>query len=132
MFSVWYTIPIGKRSHQPKYKLNSTTTQQNSILTVCYYRSGRDRKPIEVIGTYNPIPAPLPEELKAKGERPIKDVALDFQRAKYWLGVGAQPTEPLTKLFKKAGILNVEWPAPSRVLKPINDKVVAPQKNIVD
>ncbi|GMM34886.1 mitochondrial 37S ribosomal protein [Saccharomycopsis crataegensis] len=109
------------RKHSPVYNI-----------VVSRARTGRDTKPIEVIGTYNPIPAPLPLELKKQGARPVKDVALDFSRAKYWLGVGAQPTEPIVKLFKKAGILNMEWPAPSEVLKPINDKVAVPQKDILE
>jgi len=50
---------------------------------------------MEVLGTYNPIPQPDPE-----GEgRPFKDIKLDISRAKYWLGVGAQPSEPAWKLL---------------------------------
>jgi len=50
---------------------------------------------MEVLGTYNPIPQPDPE-----GEgRPFKDIKLDKSRAKYWLGVGAQPSEPAWKLL---------------------------------
>lgn len=76
-------------------------------------RSGRNKLPIEVIGTYNPIPTPLTEQQKAEGHiRPIKDIALDFDRARYWIGVGAQPTEVVARLFRKAGILHPEWPAP--------------------
>ena len=50
---------------------------------------------MEVLGTYNPLPQPDPE-----GEgRQFKDIKLDISRAKYWLGVGAQPSEPAWKLL---------------------------------
>lgn len=79
------------RKHQPVY---------NIVVTKA--RLGRDQKPIEVLGTYNPIAPPLkPWE---KDQKPAKHVELDFDRAKYWLSVGAQPTETVTKLLKKAEI----------------------------
>lgn len=49
-----------------------------------------------MIGTYDPIPKPAPETGK-----PFKDVQLDFARAEYWLGVGAQPSDPVARLLKK-------------------------------
>jgi len=56
---------------------------------------------MEVLGTYNPIPQPHPE-----GEgRPFKDIKLDISRAKYWLGVGAQPSEPAWKLLSMVYLL---------------------------
>ncbi len=92
------------RVHQPIYNIVVTNK-----------RTKRDGKPIEVIGTYNPIPTPLTTKQREQGYVPTKDVALDFTRAKYWLGVGAQPTETIAKLLKKAGILYPEWPLPSKV-----------------
>lgn len=77
-------------------------------------KAARDSLPIEVIGTYNPIPAPRTKEQIDGGEKPVKDVRLDFHRAKYWLGVGAQPSETVARLFKKAGILPPEWPGPNK------------------
>ncbi|VEU22233.1 DEKNAAC103252 [Brettanomyces naardenensis] len=101
------------RSHQPVYNLVVTTK-----------RTKRDGKPIEVIGTYNPVPAPLTPEQKTLGYVPTKDVKLDFQRAKYWLGVGAQPSDSVAKLLKKAGILYEEWPAPKNTAKVVTKKEV--------
>lgn len=63
--------------------------------------SARDKKPLEVIGTYNPIPQ-LPTGLsaeQARTARPYKDIALDRSRAKYWLGVGAQPSDSVWRLL---------------------------------
>ena len=54
--------------------------------------SARDGRFIEEIGYYNPITDPI--ELKVDGDR-----------AKYWLGVGAQPTDTTRALLKKGGVL---------------------------
>ncbi|ODQ66870.1 ribosomal protein S16 [Nadsonia fulvescens var. elongata DSM 6958] len=65
--------------------------------------------PIEVLGTYNPIPLPqTPEEVKA-GIAKTKQIEMDFDRIKYWIGVGAQPTERVGWLLEKAGILTKGW-----------------------
>lgn len=46
-------------------------------------------------GTYDPIPKPAPH-----GEgKPYKDIKIDIARAKYWLGVGAQPSDPAWRLL---------------------------------
>lgn len=54
--------------------------------------SSRDGKFIEEIGTYDPLTTPAA-------------VKVDAERAKYWLGVGAQPTETVRALLKKAEVL---------------------------
>ncbi|MCW2924175.1 MAG: ribosomal protein, partial [Thermoleophilia bacterium] len=46
---------------------------------------------IETIGTYNPQTDPSTLDVKA-------------ERAQYWLGVGAQPSERVAKLLKVAGV----------------------------
>ena len=55
-------------------------------------RSPRDGRFIEEIGYYNPMTAPA--EINVNGER-----------AKYWLGVGAQPTDTVRTLLKKTGVI---------------------------
>lgn len=47
------------------------------------------------IGTYDPIPKPAPLGVG----KPFKDIQLDTARAKYWLGVGAQPSDPAWRLL---------------------------------
>ena len=54
-------------------------------------RKPRDGTTIEEIGTYDPI---------AKDAQ----VSINEERAKYWVGVGAQPTEVVRKLFSKKGL----------------------------
>ncbi|MBB4839390.1 small subunit ribosomal protein S16 [Sphingomonas kyeonggiensis] len=63
-------------------------------IVVADARSPRDGKFIEKIGTYNP--------LLAKDD--AKRVVLDGERAKYWLGVGAQPTDRVARFLDAAGL----------------------------
>ena len=55
-------------------------------------RNARDGRAIEELGYYNPVSEP--SVLKINGER-----------AKYWLGVGAQPSDTVRGLLKKSGVI---------------------------
>ncbi len=55
-------------------------------------RSPRDGKFIEEIGYYNPLMNPA-------------EIKIDAEKAKKWIGTGAQPTETVRSLFKKSGII---------------------------
>lgn len=88
-------------------RFGTTRTPVYNII-LAQAKSARGKKPIEVLGTYNPIPqtplaTPDAPEFLPTGERfapkKYKDIKLDTARTKYWLGVGAQPTEPVEKLF---------------------------------
>ncbi|GHJ83741.1 hypothetical protein NliqN6_0143 [Naganishia liquefaciens] len=92
----------------------------------------RDAQPLEKLGEYDPIPRPPPpssslasaiansyhlasrapsaEELAAQ-RRGEKKIIWDVERIRYWLGVGAQPTESVVKLLERAGVLegNHKW-----------------------
>ena len=61
-----------------------------SRVVVAAARTKRDGRVIEEIGTYNP-----------KAEPSI--ITIDGERAQYWLGVGAQPTEAVAALLKITG-----------------------------
>ena len=50
----------------------------------------RDGRPVEEVGVYNPI---------------SKECKFDIPKIKQWLSYGAQPTETVTNLLKKAEIL---------------------------
>ena len=69
-------------------------------------RKKRDGRVIEEIGKYHPKSDP-------------SFIEVDSERAQYWLGVGAQPTEPVAVLLKLTG----DWqrykgePAPSEPLR---------------
>ncbi|KAF3014206.1 hypothetical protein G7054_g12152 [Neopestalotiopsis clavispora] len=72
-------------------------------IVVAQARSARNKKPIEVIGTYDPMPKADPYD---DSGRLHKDIKLDILRAKYWLGVGAQPTDTMWRLMSMVGILD--------------------------
>ena len=55
-------------------------------------RYPRDGRFIEEIGYYNPMTAPI-------------EVKIDAEKAKKWLGNGAQPTETVKALLKKSEII---------------------------
>jgi small subunit ribosomal protein S16 len=76
-------------------------------------RTKRDGRAIEEIGIYNPKTEP-------------SFIRVESERAQYWLGVGAQPSEAVEAIFKASG----DWqkfkgepaPAPLRVAEPKRDK----------
>ncbi len=55
-------------------------------------RYPRDGRFIEEIGTYNPMTEPA-------------TVEIDAEKAKKWIGNGAQPTDTVKALLKKSNIL---------------------------
>ena len=61
-------------------------------IVVADSRYPRDGRFIEEIGYYNPMTEP-------------KEIKIDAEKAKKWLGNGAQPTETVKTLFKKSGII---------------------------
>jgi small subunit ribosomal protein S16 len=69
-------------------------------IVVADSRSPRDGKFIEEIGTYQPL---------KKGD----NVAMDLERAKYWLSKGAQPSDTVSSFIKKAIRAAAAAPAPA-------------------
>ncbi len=55
-------------------------------------RTARDGKCIEELGYYNPMVDPA-------------EIKIDAEKAKKWLGNGAQPTDTARALLKKAGAI---------------------------
>ncbi|WP_322820434.1 30S ribosomal protein S16 [Chloroflexus sp.] len=78
-----------------KIRLRRTgkTKQPSYRIVVADSRSPRDGKFIETIGYYLPTRQPKVLEIKA-------------DRARYWLGVGAQPTDVVVKLLKRVNVLD--------------------------
>ncbi|WP_322494159.1 30S ribosomal protein S16 [Chloroflexus sp.] len=78
-----------------KIRLRRTgkTKQPSYRIVVADSRSPRDGKFIETIGYYLPTRQPKVLEVNA-------------DRARYWLGVGAQPTEVVVKLFQRVNLLD--------------------------
>lgn len=61
-------------------------------IVVADVRSPRDGRYIERIGTYNPQTQP-------------SDVQVNVEKAREWLGKGAQPTQQVRKLLQISGAL---------------------------
>lgn len=70
--------------HRPAYRV-----------VIADARAPRDGKFIETIGHYNPQLQP-------------KVLVIKQDRARYWLGVGAQPSDTVVRLFKNVGVLDTE------------------------
>ena len=58
---------------------------------VAVNQPNKKAKPLDILGTFNPI----------ADEQGIKHVELDFQKAKYWIGVGSQFSLKVHWLFAK-------------------------------
>ncbi|KAF2868067.1 ribosomal protein S16 domain-containing protein [Massariosphaeria phaeospora] len=76
-------------------------------IVVAHARTARNSRPLEVLGTYDPIPKP-PRPGDTHG-RPWKDIKLDISRARYWVGVGAQPSDTAWRLLSMVGILEPQF-----------------------
>jgi small subunit ribosomal protein S16 len=82
-------------------------------IVVADSRTKRDGRVIEEIGKYHPKEDP-------------SFIEVNSERAQYWLGVGAQPSEPVAAILKVTG----DWqkfrgepaPAPMLVAEPRRDK----------
>lgn len=74
-----------------KIKLARAGSTHNPVyrIVVAEARSRRDGRFAEILGTYSP---------KAKGEQ----LRLDLERADYWVGTGAIPTDTSRSLIKRA------------------------------
>jgi len=69
---------VGARN-TPFYRIVATDT-----------RTKRDGRPIEELGTYNPV---APDE---------PNFTINLERAEYWLGTGAQPSDTVRSFIRKA------------------------------
>ncbi len=54
-------------------------------------KNRRDGPFLEIIGTYDPLKEP-------------SEIKIDTERAKYWIGCGAQPTSVVKKLLTISGM----------------------------
>ncbi len=79
-------------------------------------RSPRDGRFLEKVGTYNPMLAKDDENR----------VIINADRAKYWLGVGAQPTDRVAIFLGKAGIS--EMPAQANNPQKAQPKAAAVER----
>ena len=69
------------------------TKQPSYRLVIADSRAPRDGKFIEIIGHYNPVRQP-------------KELVVKEDRARYWLSVGAQPSDTVVRLLKQVNVLD--------------------------
>jgi small subunit ribosomal protein S16 len=96
--------PLGlafDKSTMVKIRLKRTGAKNSPVyrVVVADGRSPRDGKFIEELGTYWPL---RKDEL---------NFSINLDRAKYWLGVGAQPSETVSSMIRKADKVAVVAPA---------------------
>jgi small subunit ribosomal protein S16 len=108
------------------------TKQPSYRVVIADQRSPRDGRIIEAIGHYNPRHDP-------------SIVSIDTDRAVYWLGVGAQPSDQVRKLLEISGAWAVfkgeapppaageaQTPAKARKTTPASSVKVTPAASVDD
>ncbi|MDK2822156.1 MAG: small subunit ribosomal protein [Clostridia bacterium] len=78
-----------------KIRLKRMGAKKNPFyrIVVADSRSPRDGRFVDEIGTYNPTKEPA-------------IINIDTEKAQKWIKTGAQPSDTVKSLFKKAGIFN--------------------------
>ena len=76
-------------------------------ITVADRTAKRDGRFIERVGFFNPV---------AQGQS--EDLRVDLERIDHWLGVGAQPSEMVKKLVKRARLLPAGAPTGAPAAAP--------------
>jgi len=77
-----------------KIRLNKMGAKKRPFyrVVVADSRAPRDGRFIEILGHYNPIVEPI-------------ELEIDKDKAQDWLKKGAQPSDTVKRLFKKAGVI---------------------------
>jgi small subunit ribosomal protein S16 len=94
------------RKNSPSYRI-----------VVAESTSPRDGRFIEIIGQYYP-------------RQSDQAVQLDAARANYWLDVGAQPSDTVRSLLRKAGLLKQRHEA--RLASKLNSAAVPVREGVTD
>ncbi|MCB9899460.1 MAG: 30S ribosomal protein S16 [Planctomycetes bacterium] len=94
-----------------KIRLKRIGRKNRPFYRICVMdaRTRRDGQPIEELGSYDP-----------RGESFEKKVILDKPRAHHWLQVGAQPSETVASILRKAGVRKGE-PLPAETTVATED-----------
>ncbi|MDX2114524.1 MAG: 30S ribosomal protein S16 [Planctomycetota bacterium] len=78
------------RIHRPFYRINAIDK-----------RAPRNGKVLEELGWYDPV-----------AKDPSKQLQLNDERVKYWLSVGAQPSDTVNDILANRGLIDAEaWKA---------------------
>jgi small subunit ribosomal protein S16 len=85
-------------------------------LVVADVRAPRNGAFIAIIGHYNPLTEP-------------ETVVIDEEKARHWLGLGAQPTDTAARLLAKAGIIEEPEARKEKIKAGITEKPRSSKKN---
>lgn len=92
----WPLLTVYISPVHPFFLLHPFLSFGSTLLT--QYRKAPQAKPIETIGTFDPIP----KKIDSQDSIPrIKDIQLNVERFKYWISVGAQPSDTVRSLAEK-------------------------------
>ncbi len=83
-------------------------------IVVADSRSPRDGRFIDILGHYNPCVEP-------------SELLVDIEKAKLWLGRGAQPTDTASSLLKREGLIARELPRKAKADKAPAADVATPE-----
>uniref|UniRef100_A0A2N9EY66 Ribosomal protein S16 n=1 Tax=Fagus sylvatica TaxID=28930 RepID=A0A2N9EY66_FAGSY len=91
-------------------------------------KSPRDGKHVEVLGFYDPL----------AGKDGDKRMGFNYERLKYWLSVGAQPSETVQRILSRAGLLppppmgHKGGPRDTRPVDPFTGSILTLEKPVND
>ncbi|KAK7391435.1 hypothetical protein VNO78_19851 [Psophocarpus tetragonolobus] len=77
-------------------------------------KTTRDGQQLEVLGFYNPV----------AGKDDEKRMRLKLERVKYWLSVGAKPSEPVEYLLFRAGLGHQGGPSDKFPIPALNGHIL--------
>eukprot|EP00745_Piridium_sociabile_P010651 TRINITY_DN17513_c0_g1_i1.p1 TRINITY_DN17513_c0_g1~~TRINITY_DN17513_c0_g1_i1.p1 ORF type:complete len:135 (+),score=44.76 TRINITY_DN17513_c0_g1_i1:113-517(+) len=80
-----------------RFSLHGCTNRPFYHVVLMQGRANRNARPLEQLGTYDPLPNIHQEKL----------VAINFERLKYWLATGAHCSKPVEKLLGLCGFFPV-------------------------
>jgi len=95
--------------HNPVYRI-----------VAAHVRAARDKKFLEILGTYNPHP----------DRHGSKHVTLNVERIKYWVARGAQPSEPVARLLGRASVIPM-FPRRGQPRSAVLDAVLDPDDSSI-
>ncbi|CAI9286087.1 unnamed protein product [Lactuca saligna] len=130
---VWSSILVNTSFAAPMWwnfslKIPCVSRDQTGILEDRTCRNGGEAE-IGEVG--------MPEQAILQSQDGGKRMGLNFERVKYWLSVGAQPSDPVQRLLFRAGILppppmvamgRKGGPRDTRPVDPLSGRVMMPDQ----
>ncbi|KAH8923788.1 ribosomal protein S16 [Atractiella rhizophila] len=102
-------LRLSRPSRRPDSIAHNGRPFYNIVLTQS--TTARDKRPIEVLGTYDPLPQPMlapPDDFGVRKQLEVKEkrVVWNRERIVMWLRQGAEPSQTVVRLLVRGGILD--------------------------